>query len=142
MRDKKITQYLAEGVKTSDIAKLLNRNIKTVKKVIQNINYARKPRVYNVYNGDLRKIKKVLRKHPYATSRFIFNIAGVYNISKNLRNKTLRKISIVRKVPKRPLILPRQKEQRLEWSRRYIKLDFLRVIFANEMRATLDGPDG
>ena len=31
----KITQYLAEGVKTSDIAKLLNRNIKTVKKLIQ-----------------------------------------------------------------------------------------------------------
>ena len=28
----KITQYLAEGVKTSDIANLLNRNIKTVKK--------------------------------------------------------------------------------------------------------------
>ena len=42
----KITQQLAECVKTSDIAKLLNRNIKTVKKAIQNTIYGRKPRVY------------------------------------------------------------------------------------------------
>ena len=137
---------MAEGVKTSDIAKLLNRNIKTVKKAIQNINYARKPRVYKgkykISNRDLRKIKKVVRKHPYATSRFIFNTAGVYDISKNLRNKTLRKIAMVKKAPKRHLILPRHKEQRLDWSRRYMKLDFSRVIFTDEMRATLDGPDG
>ena len=81
----KITQYLAEGVKPSDIAKLLNRNIKTVKKAIQNINYGRKPCVYKgkykISDRDLRKIKKVARKHPYATSRFIFNTAGVYDIS-------------------------------------------------------------
>ena len=114
----KITQYLAEGVKPSDIAKILNRNIKTVKKAIQNIYYGRKPRLYkgkyNISERDLRKIKKVSRKHPYATSRFIFNTAGVYDFTKNVRNKTLRKIAMVKKAPKRPLILPRHKKQRID----------------------------
>ena len=69
-----------------------------------------------------------MRKHPYATSSFIFNTAGVYHISKNLRNETLRKIAMVKKAPKRPLILPKHKEQRLDWSRSYMKLDFSQVI--------------
>ena len=30
----------------------------------------------------------------------------------------------------------------MDWAKKYMKLDFSRVIFTDECRATLDGPDG
>ena len=30
----------------------------------------------------------------------------------------------------------------MEWARRYMKQDFAKVLFTNEIQATLDGPDG
>ena len=32
--------------------------------------------------------------------------------------------------------------KRLNWARQYMKLDFNKVIFTGECRATLDGPNG
>ena len=84
----------------------------------------------------------MLRKHPLATSKTIFAKAGVRNIGKNLRCETLKKLATVKNAEKMPPILPRHEKQHLAWGRKYMKLNFNNVIFTDEMRATLDGPDG
>ena len=141
-----ITQKLAKGLQPCQIAKLLKRDTRTIKKAINNIDYQRKSRRYygklKVTERELRKIKKVVRKHPLATSKFIFDKAGVPNCGKTLRCETLQKLADNKKAEKRQQILPRHEIQRLDWGRKYMKLHFPNVIFTDEMRATLDGPDG
>ena len=41
-----------------------------------------------------------------------------------------------------PPLTSRHKTKRVEWARNYMKVDFQTVLFTDECRATLDGPDG
>ena len=41
-----------------------------------------------------------------------------------------------------PPLTARRKTKQLEWARQYFKTDFQTVLFTDECRATLDGPDG
>ena len=41
-----------------------------------------------------------------------------------------------------PPLTSRPKTKRVEWARHYMKVDFQTVLFSDECRATLDGPDG
>ena len=43
---------------------------------------------------------------------------------------------------KKPPEKKRPKDLRLKWAKNYIKTDMKCVLFTNESRATLDGPDG
>ena len=43
---------------------------------------------------------------------------------------------------KRPSLTPKHKRLRMEWSRKYMKTDMKFVLFTDESRASLDGPDG
>ena len=63
-------------------------------------------------------------------------------LSKTRRNIHLKKIAVVKKAEKRPPLSELNQPKRVNWARKYLKLDFSRVIFTDECRATLDGPDG
>ena len=80
----------------------------------------------------LRKIKNIVRKHPLSTSKTIFDLAGVQDISKTTRNKVLKTISYATKPIKKPLLTPRDELKPLGWCRKYVKLDFSNVIFTDE----------
>ena len=54
----------------------------------------------------------------------------------------LNKIGSVKKVKKLPILSKQHKQRRVEWAKKYMKLDFSQVVFSDEYRATLDGPDG
>ena len=43
---------------------------------------------------------------------------------------------------KRPSSTPKHKNLRMEWSRKYVKTDMKFVIFTDELKASLDDPDG
>ena len=83
------TKKIGEGLKPCQIAKDLNRDSRTIKKAIENINFGRKTRSdagkSKVTARCLRKIKNIVRKHPLSTSKTIFDIAGVKDISKTTR---------------------------------------------------------
>jgi len=54
----------------------------------------------------------------------------------------LLEVAKVKKMQSRPLLTKRHKENRISWAHQYLKLDFSKVIFTDECRATLDGPVG
>ena len=143
---KLITRHLSEGLQACQIGTLLGRDTRTIKKAINNINFCRKTRSDKgtsiVSKRDKQKIRGVMKKHPLLTSAAIFSKAGVFNICKTTRNKTLRELGSMKSAQKRPPISGRNKIKRLNWAQRYMKVNFEKVIFTDECRATLDGPDG
>ena len=83
-----------------------------------------------------------MSRQPISTSAQIFQAAGLPDIAKSTRCRALRSIGKVVKVKTRPPLNRRHKEKRIVWCKKYLKLDFNKVIWSDEMRATLDGPDG
>lgn len=143
---KAIVQHLHAGKNSLEIAKLLQRDHRTVQRFCNEGKSSRKarqqPKFAKFSSRDLRKIKVEVARKPFSTSKQIFKEAGFANTSKTTRCKILKTIAKVRKVPVRPLLTKKHKEQRVSWAQKYMKQNFAQVIFTDECRATLDGPDG
>ena len=141
-----ITQKLAQGFTPAQIGKLLKRDARTIKKAIIDINYKWEPCYTKgtsmLSDRDMRKIKIIVRKHPLWSSKAIFDKAGLPQIKKNTRCRALKKIAILTKPEIKPPLSQINEIKRVNWGRKYMKLDFSNVIFTDECRATLDGPDG
>ncbi|CAJ0944200.1 unnamed protein product [Ranitomeya imitator] len=67
------------------------------------------------------------------------NVTGV---TKSTRCAILRDMAKVRKAEKRPPLYKKHEIKRQDWAKKYLKTDFSKVLWTDEMRATLDGPDG
>ena len=141
-----IVQILAAKVQTVDIAKRLKRNHRTIKKYVANINTQRNKRSdadkRKVTSRDMKKLKFALAKNPSASSKTIFEQAGIDRACRKTRCNILNDIAKNTKPVSRPPLTKQHKEKRVKWATDYIKCDFSIVIFTDECRATLDGPDG
>ena len=91
---------------------------------------------------DIRKIKRSLLANPHSTSKAIFDHAGVSGISKRTRNRILKQIADQRTQTKCPPLSNINCQKRLAWATKYLKTNFQNVLWTDEARATLDGPDG
>ena len=142
----KITSMLGNGKSTLEIAKIRSRYHRTVKKFVLSRHSMRKTpqrgHLRRLSPKDIRKLKIEMAKAPQATSKTIFDSAGGPQMAKTARCQTLKCLAKVRKPIKQPPLSQRHKTKRLEWARRYMKTDFQNVLFTDECRATLDGPDG
>jgi len=141
-----IVKESAKGSSSEAIAKKLGRHVDTVKR-FQKDPSPRKKRSDSgtsrtVNERDMRNIGRELRRRPGQTSRSIFAAVGRPEVSKTTRNEILRTVASVRAPTKMPLLTPRHKNSRMEWARKYLQMDMSRVLFTDETRATLDGPDG
>ena len=63
-------------------------------------------------------------------------------ISKSTRNRILAKMTKTKCPKKIPLLTRRHKTLRIDWAKTYMKTDMKHVLFTDESRATLVGPDG
>lgn len=63
-------------------------------------------------------------------------------VSRETRCKALRKFADVKNQIKKPILTKKHKERRLQWAKKYMKTDFSKVLFTDESRITLSGPDG
>lgn len=142
----KIVKCLSEGCSILDISKIINRDHRTVKRFVNDSEYVRtrvdKPSRRLLSDRDLSAVKRDMSRKPISTSAQIFQAAGLPGVAKSTRCRALRSIGKVVKVKTRPPLNKRHKEKRIEWCKKYLKLDFTKVIWSDEMRATLDGPDG
>ena len=146
LEKQKITKFLGDGVPTLEIAKKLGRDHRTIKKMVENINQTRKTRSGKGFKDtsprDLRRLKQIVHKNPLRSSRQIFEMAGIDNVKRDKRCRILRKVSSVKKSSSQPPISSVNMVKRVKWARQYMKIDFKNVIFTDECRVTLDGPDG
>ena len=141
----RIIQMIASGRDLMKIAEILQRDHRTVKKFMDT------GKVERIKRSDcrkkactpreMRKVKFVAARHPYLTSGEIFQRAGIAGVSRTTRCKLLRGLADVRAKLKRPLLTKKHKEARVVWAKKYLKQDFQSVIWTDECRATLDGPD-
>lgn len=141
-----ITRELANGKTTLQIAAQLVRDHRTIKKHVANASHIRCRRdkgvIKSVDRKEITVLKRSLSNMPMSTSKEVFLNAGINLPSRPTRCKILKNIGNLRKPKALPPITKAHKQKRLEWAKMYMKLDFKRVIFSDECRATLDGPDG
>ena len=132
--------------KTSlDSSKLIHRDHRTVKIFIENSNKVRgradKGRFRKISRKEISSVKKT-SKNPHSTSARIFCEAGVPSRSRAGWCKILRRFGKVIKPTIKPPLKQRHKLARLDWAKSCMKTNFENVVFTDEYRATLDGPDG
>lgn len=141
-----ILEGLRNGMKTLDIAKRIGRDHRTVKDYAVNggrcrtrsdVGSSRKVTV-----KQLGRLKRELVKKPLMSSKKIFENVGVPEMARTTRCRVLRNIASVRKPTIRPPLRKTHMEKRLAWAKNNLKTDFKNVLFTDECRATLDGPDG
>lgn len=141
----RIIQGLAEGLSLVHLAKELGRDARTLKSFTQNpTTKARRDKGTrrSISKRDLRNIGRVVKKGYHTTSGSIFRLAGVNSVSKTTRCRILKDVARHLKPIPRPPLTKLHKEKRLAWAKKYLKTDFNNVLFTDECRATVDGPDG
>ena len=142
----KIVKCLAEGCSSLEISKIIHRDHRTVKKFVNDSQHVRtrvdKPSRRVLSGRDLAAVKREMSRKPISTSAQIFQAAGLPHVSRSTRCRALRSVGKVVKVKTMPPLNKRHKQRRIEWCKKYLKQDFSKVIWSDEMRATLDGPDG
>ena len=122
---------------TLEISKTIGTDHRTVKK------FANKPELCNGRSdkGKLRKstrvshralnlIKREASRNPLQSSKEVFKDAGVSGIPKTSRCRILKTGQMC------------HKKKLLEWAQKYMRLPFEYVLFTDECRASLNGPDG
>ena len=143
---KEIVKLGLRGWSESKIASKIKRSRKAVSKVLQG-KWSRKTRsdkgsLRKVDRHDLTKLKRAMASHPLASSREVFEAAGTPRMCRATRNRILNLIARRVKPSKQPRITKRHASGRMNWAEKYMKMNFEHVIFTDECRATLDGPDG
>ena len=90
----------------------------------------------------VKRMKRQIRRNPLQTSKEIFDSVGLPNTSKSTRCHILKSISKCGKSVARPPLKCIHREKRLKWAENNMKVNFENVVFTDECRETLDGPDG
>lgn len=141
-----IVSELGKGKTTIQISKILGRDHRTVKKFVQSPASVR-PRADKGISRvsshrTLVRVKREVVRNPCLTSRELFKRCGREDVSKSTRCRLLKQVAKNVKPVTRPPLKAVHKEKRLKWAEEYMKIDFSTVLFTDECRATLDGPDG
>lgn len=141
-----IIKETANNTSCASIARILGRHVRTIQRFLRNPSTRKvrsdKGKLKAVKARDIRKIKREVFKKPGSTSKTIFENSGLNEVPKTTRNRILRTIAKVKSPEKKPPLTQRHMFLRVEWARSYMKQDMKCVIFTDETRATLDGPDG
>ena len=141
-----IVTRLKSGMSTLQISKMLKRDHRTVKKAADNILYKRKRNkgkgFKDISDRDVRQLKRTMVNHPLLTSGQLLSMAGIDNIKRDKRCRILKQMGSIKKSNRRPPLTQTHKDKRKAWARDNMKTDFSKVVFTDESRVTLDGPDG
>ena len=144
-----VVQLLGEGYSTMEIAKTLGRDHRTIK-VTNNINKVRTKKTKKFkakltrqdYSRLSSRLSREVKKNPLQASKQVFDACGISVVNRTTRCQILSTCSSTKKSPSKPPLTKIHKEKCRAWSVQYLKQDFNLFLFTDEMRATLDGPDG
>lgn len=137
---------IVQGMKTFDISRKLKRDHRTVKRFVADSEYTRvradKGTMRKVSVRQKHRIKRAAAKMPLQSSKQIFEAAGASGVPRTSRCRILQRLAVMRKPSIRPPLTNAHKQKRLQGAQKYMKTNCQTVLFSDECRATLDGPDG
>ena len=87
-------------------------------------------------------LKTAIARNPHTTSRKCFNENNIQVESKTSRWRIIQVLAEMKSAIKKVPLTMNHKERRVEFAVKYMKQDFDKVMFTDECRAPLDGPDG
>ena len=123
-----VTRELSKGSTTLEIAKLLRRDHRTIKKYVAASHLGRRkrlqPKFSKINKRQLRRIHRQVVQTPFASSRQTFDACDISKLSRATRCKALREVASVRKAIRHSPLKQRHKDRRLEWVKNYVKTDF------------------
>ncbi len=133
-------------MKTLDNSQKLKHDHRTVKRFVADLEHIRvcadKGRMRKVSARQIHRIKRAAAKMPLQSSKQVFEAAGASGVPQTSRCRILQKLAVVHKPTIRPPLTNAHKQKRLQWAHKYMKTNFQTVLFTDECRVTLDGPDG
>ena len=89
----------------------------------------------------LNLIKREVSRNPLQSSKEVFE-GAVSGIPKTSRCRILKRLTKCSKANIRPPLKDKHKKKRHKWAQKYMKLPFGYVLFIDDCRGSLDGPDG
>ncbi|KAK3512212.1 hypothetical protein QTP70_001115 [Hemibagrus guttatus] len=141
-----IVEYLGQGMKTLDISRKLKRDHRTIKRFVADSEHTRiradKGTMRKVSARQIHRIKRAAVKMPLQSSKQVFETAGASGVPRTSRCRILQRLAVMHKPSIRLPLTNGHKQKRLQWAQKYMKTDFQTVLFTDECRANLDGPDG
>ena len=112
-----ICEMLAKKVEIIGIARVRQRDVRTIKKAVQNINLQRKSRYDKgksmVSDRSVRKITRTVKKKPLLTSKQVFEESGLDICNRSTRCRVFRRVAKHTKPLKTPPLSPLHKEKHL-----------------------------
>ena len=137
-----ITRELSKRSRTLEIAKVLRRDHRTIKKYVAACRRGRKKRVWpkcsKLSDRQLRQIHRQVVQTPLASSRQIFDTCDMPKLSCSTRCKALREVALVKKSMRRPPLKQQHKDRRIQWAKKCMETDLSSEIFADVCRGTLE----
>ena len=90
----------------------------------------------------IHRIDRAAAKMPIQSSKEVFEAAGASGVPWTSRCRILQRLAVMHKPSIQPPLTNAHKQKRLQWAQKYMKTNFLTVLFTDECRTILDGPDG
>jgi len=141
-----IVRLCAAGTPVMRIAEKIKRCRTTIKRFLSNCTKNRKRadkgKWRSISAKEITVLKKSLAIMPHQTSKIIFKASVSSLPSKQTRCNILNTIAKVKVAKKKPFLSEEKKIARKNWAFKYMKQNWHNVIFTDECRVNLDGPDG
>lgn len=117
----KIVNWLSEGYKTIEIAKMVSRDHCTIKRFVSVSLQGRQKnvekKIRKLTTRDLRRIKQEVSRNPLASRAIIFKNCNLPGLCRSTRCKVLCMIGKVRKAENQPPLNNKHKQKRQEWGK-------------------------
>ena len=87
-------------------------------------------------------LKMAIARNPLTTSRKCFNESNIQVESRTSRWRIIQVLAEMKSAIKMPPLIMNHKQRGVEFAVENMKQEFDKILFTDESRATLDGPDG
>ena len=140
-----IVKLLSNQKTTIELARMVSRDHRTIRNYVQKASKVRSRSdkgPFRIKKKEMTVLKMAIARNPLTTSRKCFNESNIHVESRTSRWRIIRVLAEMKSAIKKPPLAMNHKERKVEYAVKSMEQNFDNVMFTDECRATLDGPDG